>query len=80
MRYVCGVYMCFQSGKDRQTTVQTSRQTGYIFGTNRVSQPMDALDLLGLLDQFGDDLTSVVDLTDGNNRAIHWDLEEFLVV
>ena len=42
---------------------------GYIFGKNWVSQRMDASDLLGLLNQFGDDLTSVVNLANANNHA-----------
>jgi hypothetical protein len=41
---------------------------------------MGASGLQGRLDQFGDDLTSVVDLADASNCAVHWDLEEFLVV
>lgn len=82
MRYVC-VYAF--SVRERQTDKQF-RQVDRrgIFGKNREcvqTTPHGASGLQGLLNnQFGDDLTSVVDLADANTRAIHWDLEEFLVV
>lgn len=83
MRYACDVYMRFQSGKDRQTNSSDKETDGVSSeqtGCAHRRRPTDASGLRGLLNQFGDDLTSVVDLADASTRAIHWDLEEFLVV
>ncbi len=66
--------MHFQSGRDRQTG---------IFGKTECVHRLRATDALGVrgrINQFGDDLTSVVHLADASTGAVHWDLEEFLVV
>ena len=68
------VWMHFESGKDRQTDGVSSKKRGVCRHS-----PTYALGIRGL-DQFGTDLTNMVDLDDTGTSVVIRDLEEFLVV